>query len=336
MNQNLWSKLTIIIIAVGLASCAQVESTTNAPIRIDGSSTVYPITAKVSEKINSDNPTSPIDIKVEVSGTSGGFQRFCQGETQINDASRPINLQEMELCRKNQVAYIELPIAFDAITIVVNKNNNWVDSLTIEELKKMWQPEAENQLTTWQQIRENWPAQPLNLFAPGKDSGTYDYFTEAIMGKADISRQDYVFSEDDNALVIGVSQDTNALGYFGYSYYEQNQDNLKAVPINNGQGAVLPSQETVKNAQYQPLSRPLFIYVNSKSAQDNLAVKNFVEFYLDNAAELVSQVGYIPLTEEGYKLTKLHFERGKVGTVFDGKSELSLTMEELLRKQAIF
>jgi phosphate transport system substrate-binding protein len=335
MRANLLQKLTIVAFTLGLASCGRIESNEVQPIRIDGSSTVYPITEIVSKKFKTDTNNQAI-LSVAFSGTSGGFKKFCNGETDISNASRPISAEEMATCKRNQVAYIELPVAFDALTVVVNQKNNWVDSLTMEELKQIWQLEAENKITRWQQIRPNWPDKSLNLFGPGSDSGTYDYFTEIVTGQAGSSRQDYVYSEDDVALVNGIAQDPNALGYFGFAYYEQNQDKLKAIAIDSGKGPVLPSPETVENAEYQPLARPLFIYVNAKTAQDNPALKDFVKFYLKEAPELVSQVGYIPLSEEGYQLAKIHFERGKVGTVFEGKSAFNLTMGELLRKQATF
>lgn len=335
MSQNLLSKLAIVAVTVALSSCGQAETTQPKSIKIDGSSTVYPITSAISKKFNT-NPNLKSPITVDFSGTSGGFKSFCNGESDLSNASRPISAAEMKLCKKNHIAYIELPIAFDALTVVVNKENSWVDSLTMAELKKMWQPEGEKKVTKWKQIRETWPDKPLNLFGPGKDSGTFDYFTEVVNGKVDASRQDYVYSEDDLALVNGVSQDPNALGYFGYSYYEKNEKKLKAIAIDNGQGGIIPSRESVENGQYQPLSRPLFIYINAKAAQENPALKNFVEFYLKEAPEVVRQVGYIPLSEEGYKLATIHFQRGKVGTVFDGKSAFNLTMGELLRKQATY
>lgn len=310
------------------------------PIKIDGSSTVYPITEAIVKAYKANPPKkkngSKLDVQANFSGTGGGFRKFCQGATDINGASRPISREEMEVCNRAEVRYIELPVAFDALTVAVNRNNNWAESVTVGELKQMWQPAAQGKIVKWNQVRPSWPDQPLNLFGPGKDSGSFDYFTEAIVGQEKASREDYVFSEDDEALVNGISQDPNALGYFGYAYYERNQDKLKAVAIDNGSGAVLPSRETVENARYQPLTRPLFIYVNAKRAQENPALEEFVEYYLEKAPELVSQVGYIPLPEEGYHLAKIHFQRFKVGTVFAGKSEFNLTIGELLRKQAEF
>ncbi|ACK71210.1 phosphate binding protein [Gloeothece citriformis PCC 7424] len=322
--------------AILLQACSQVSSENTEPIKIDGSSTVYPITQKIVEKYNQGNASDPVEIQESVSGTTGGFNKFCAGETDINAASRPISEQEMQDCASKEVRYIELPIAFDAITVVVNQQNDWAEDISVEDLRKMWQPEAEGKITNWNQVNPDWPDRPLNLFAPGKDSGTFDYFTEAITGTTDSSRTDYVASEDDETIVTGVSQDPNALGYFGYAYYERNQDKLKPLGIDNGQGAVLPSPETVENAQYQPLARPLFIYVNAKTAQNKPALEEFVKFYLKNAPTAVSEVGYIPLPEEGYHLANIHFNRFKVGTVFEGRSEFNLTLEELLTKQAKF
>lgn len=321
---------------VVLQACAQVQSKEQQTINIDGSSTVYPITEAITKTFRSDKNTSKAEIKSDFSGTGGGFKKFCAGETSMTAASRPILKEEMSLCNQNQVRYIELPIALDALTIVANPANNWANDITVEELKKIWQPEAEKKINRWQQVRSSWPDKPLTLYGPGKDSGTFDYFTEAIIGQDQASRTDYVYSEDDEALVNGVSQDPNALGYFGSAYYEENSDKLKAIAVDNGKGAVFPSREAVETAQYQPLSRPLFIYVNAQKAQENPALEEFVEYYLEKAPEIVTQVGYIPLPPEGYHLAKIHFQRGKIGTVFDGKQQLNLTIGELLRKQAQF
>jgi phosphate transport system substrate-binding protein len=227
-------------------------------------------------------------------------------------------------------------VAFDALTVVVNQENNWIDSITLEELKKMWEPAAEGKITNWNQIRPEFPNKPLNLFGAGQDSGTFDYFTEAVVGKSGASRKDYVASEDDNTLVQGVSQAPNALGYFGLAYYEQNPQKLKALGIDSGKGVVLPSRETVVNSQYQPLARPLFIYVNGEKAQKSRALQEFVEYYLDNAESIVKEVGYIPLTDEHYHLAKVTFFNGEVGTVFGGQSQFDVTLAELLRQKAKF
>jgi phosphate transport system substrate-binding protein len=324
-----------IAIALAITACSQVNSEQNPSIKVDGSSTVYPITQAVVDNFQA-TKEKKADINLKFSGTGGGFQKFCAGETDINNASRPISAKEMAVCKQGGVAYIELPIAFDALTVVVNPNNQWLDSLTIQELNQIWSPQAEGKVTRWNQIRADLPDRPLNLFAPGEDSGTFDYFTEAVVGKSGSSREDYVASEDDNLLVNAVKQDPNALGYFGLAYYETYQDEIKAVAIDSGNGSVFPSRETVETGEYQPLSRPLFIYVNSSTAQKNPLLKEFIEFYLEKAPEIVSNVGYVPLPEEGYHLTKIHFQRGKVGTVFAGKSQFNLTIGELLRKQANF
>jgi phosphate transport system substrate-binding protein len=304
-------------------------------IKIDGSSTVYPITQKVVEEYQA-SQKKPIDIEVEFSGTGGGFDKFCRGESDINNASRPIQLDEMEACNNSEVRYIELPVAFDALTMVVNPQNDWLESITLEELAKIWSPEAEGKITRWNQVRPSFPDRPLNLYAPGQDSGTFDYFTEAVVREAGSSRSDLTASEDDDVLVKGVSQDPNALGYFGLAYYEQRADEMKAVAVDSGKGAVLPSRETVEQAQYQPLSRPLFIYINAASAQKNQALRKFIDFYLDQAPELVTEVGYVPLPEEAYHIDKVTFHKGEVGTVFEGQSQFNLTIAELLRRQARF
>lgn len=323
----------IVGVAALLNSCAQAQSQQQS-IKIDGSSTVYPITSAIAKNYQTANPNSKVESGF--SGTTGGFRKFCTKEVDIANASRPINAQEMQTCNQAGVRFIELPVAFDALTIVVHPQNNWVKDITVAELKKIWEPAAEGKITKWNQVRPGWPDRPLKLFAPGKDSGTFDYFTEAVVGKVDASRNDYVASEDDDELVRGVSQDPNALGYFGLAYYEENEGKLKAVPVNSGKGAIAPSRKTVEASQYQPLARPLFIYVNAKSAQDNPAVRDFVKFYIKNAPKVVKTVGYVPLPEEGYRLAEVHFNRAKVGTVFDGKAQLELTLAELLRKQAKF
>lgn len=322
------------ISTVLLAISYPLASQETESIKIDGSSTVYPITQKIVEEHQTQKKQS-LDIKVDFSGTSGGFDKFCRGETDINNASRPIQLEEMQACDNAQVRYIELPIAFDALTVVVNPKNNWLESITIEELAKIWSPESEGKITRWNQIRPDFPDQPLNLYAPGENSGTYDYFTEAVVGESGASRRDITASEDDDVLVEEVTQDTNALSYFGLAYYEQRASQIKAIAVDSGKGAVLPTTETVEQGKYQPLSRPLFIYINAASAQKNKALREFIDFYLDQAP-LVGEVGYVPLPLEAYHINKVTFHKGEVGTVFEGKSQFNLTIPELLRKQAQF
>lgn len=334
-----WRRRSGILLAsllLWMGGCNWSGSPKPASIAIDGSSTVYPITKAVAVAFQQTQPQLLQELTVEFSGTTGGFRKFCEGKIDISNASRPINRTEMNLCNRNDVRYIELPIAFDALTVVVNRENNWVDKLTVLELRKMWEPSAEGKIKKWNQVRETFPGRPLNLFSPGVDSGTFDYFTEAIVGKVDASRKDVVFSEDDDILVQGISQDPNALGYLGLAYYEKNKDKMKAVPIDNGKGPVAPTLENVLRYRYRPLTRPLFIYVNAAKAQEKEVLKDFVSFYLKNAPKIVSQVGYIPLTEEHYHLASVTFYRQEVGTVFAGRADFDLTLEELLRKQAQF
>jgi len=303
-------------------------------IQIDGSSTVFPITEAVSEEFQKAKK-GKVRVTVGIAGTGGGFKKFCRGETDISDASRPILKSEMEVCKQSGVQYIELPVAYDALTVMVNPKNDWVKSLTIADLKKMWEPSAQGKVTKWKQIRPEWPDNSLKLFGPGADSGTFDYFTEAIVGKAKSSRGDFTASEDDNVLVQGVANDRNALGYFGFAYYIENQSKLKAVGIDNGKGAVSPSAKTVEDGSYQPLSRPIFIYVNKKSL-DKPEVKEYVEFYLKNAPKLVKDVKYVALPQSAYALGLEHLKKGKVGTVFGGSAEVGVKIEDLLKREASF
>ena len=301
-------------------------------IQIDGSSTVFPITEAVSEEFQKAKKGA-VKVTVGIAGTGGGFKKFCRGETDISDASRPILKAEMETCKQSGVQYVELPIAYDALTVIVNPKNDWVKSLTVPDLKKMWEPGAQGKVTSWNQVRSEWPNSPLKLFGPGADSGTFDYFTEAVVGKAKSSRGDFTASEDDNVLVQGVANDRNALGYFGFAYYIENQKKLRAVPIDGGKGPVLPSAKTVEDGTYQPLSRPIFIYVSKKSL-DKPEVREYVEFYLKNAPSLVKQVKYVALPSSAYTIGMDHVKKGKVGTVFGGESQVGIKIEELLKREA--
>lgn len=272
-------------------------------VHIDGSSTVYPITEAVAEEFRDEAPE--VRVTVGVSGTGGGMKKFTRGEIDIVNASREINAAEASQAEENNIGYIELPVAYDGLTVVVHPENDWVDAITVEELKKIWEPAAQGTITHWNQIRPEWPNEEIHLYGAGVESGTYDYFTEAIVGESHASRGDYTASEDDNVLVQGVATDPYALGFFGYAYYEENQNKLKALAVDDqdpetGEGAILPSQETVKNGTYAPLSRPLFIYVNSNAATEPEVVE-FVEFYLDQAPELSKEVGYIPLQDKQYQ-----------------------------------
>jgi phosphate transport system substrate-binding protein len=304
-------------------------------IQIDGSSTVFPITEAVAEEFQK-SKKGKVKVTVGIAGTGGGFKKFCRGETDISDASRPILKAEIETCKQSGIQFIELPVAYDALTVIVNPKNDWVKTLTVPDLKKMWEPSAQGKVTKWNQIRPEWPDSPLKLFGPGADSGTFDYFTEAIVGKAKSSRGDFTASEDDNVLVQGVANDRNALGYFGFAYYIENQGKLKAVAIDGGKGAVGPSAKTVEDGTYQPLSRPIFIYVSKKALDTKAEVKEFVDFYLKNAPKLVKDVKYVALPQSAYTTGAEHIKKGKIGTVFGGTAEVGVKIEDLLKREASF
>jgi phosphate transport system substrate-binding protein len=272
-------------------------------------------------------------VTVGISGTGGGFKKFCRGETDISDASRPILKAEMLECAKAGIEYIELPVAFDALTVVINPKNGFIKQLTVAELKKMWEPGAQNKAMKWKDINAAWPDQPMKLFGPGADSGTFDYFTEAVVGKSKSSRGDFTASEDDNVLVQGVSRDLNGLGYFGFAYYVENKDKLKAVPIVNEKGqAVLPSLEAVIAGAYTPLARPIFIYVSTKSLAKP-EVRDFVEYYMKHGETLSKEVKYVPLPSSAYRLAWEHVVKMKKGTKFGGVAEVGVTIEELMKRE---
>ena len=298
-------------------------------IKIDGSSTVYPITEAVAEDFQK---STKIKVTVGESGTGGGFKIFCRGETDISNASRPILQKEIDACKEAGIQFIELPIAFDALTVVVNDKNDWVKSITVDELKKIWGPGSS--VKTWKQVNPAYPDKKLGLYGPGTASGTFDYFSEAINGKAKAHRTDYTPSEDDNVLVKGVTGDTGGMAYFGLAYYEENKDKLRAVPVAQKAGSpgVLPSVATVENGTYQPLARPIFIYVNATAAAFKPEVKAFINFYLDNAPTLVAEVKYVPLPAEDYTAVKAHFKAMKPGTGFGGKNEVGIKITELLSR----
>jgi len=321
----------IIAVFMGLSFATITASFAATYVQVDGSSTVYPITEAVAEefqKLNRD-----VRVTVGISGTGGGFKKFCRGETDISNASRPIKSSEVELCAQNGIEYIELPVAYDGLAVIVNPQNTWVNYMTPAELKKIWEPDAQGVIKRWNQIRPEWPNTEIALFGPGTDSGTYDYFTDAICGKEGASRGDFTSSEDDNVLVYGVSGNKNGLGFFGLAYYEENKDKLKLVPINGGNGPVLPSEETVNNGTYQPLSRPIFIYVSKRSAQKP-EVKSFTEFYLNNTAALSREVGYVFLPGKVLTLAKDRFMKGKTGSVFaSGGSQVGVSIADLMSKE---
>ncbi len=327
---------------IGLASLIfgfmSMSELSAALIKVDGSSTVFPITEAVAEEFQAANR---IQVTVGISGTGGGFKKFCRGETDVQNASRPISKEEMANCKAAGVSYYELPIAFDAISVVVSPKNTWASDITIEELKTIWEKAAQGKITKWNQVRANWPNAPLNLFGAGADSGTFDYFTEAVNGKAKESRGDYTASEDDNTLVQGIARDPNALGYLPHSYFELNHDKLKALAIisndpkapKKGKG-IMPTNEAVADGSYFPLARPIFIYVSAKAAEKP-EVKNFTEFYLKNASTLAKEVKYVALPSEVYSLGLKNFSSKKFGTAFGGEPKIGTRLEDLLKSESL-
>lgn len=304
-------------------------------IQIDGSSTVFPITEAVAEEFQREHPA--VRVTVGISGTGGGFKKFYGGETDISDASRPIKDIEREECEKNGIEFIEVPVAFDGLAVMVNPQNDWCDSMTVQELKKLWEPDAQNKIMRWNQIRPDWPDEEIHLFGPGVDSGTFDYFTEAIVGEEQASRGDFTASEDDNVLVQGIATDKNALGFFGLAYYEENKGKLKLVAVDdenpeNGNGPILPTEETVGNGTYQPLARPIFIYIRKDSLDAKPHVQEFVKFYIGNAPVLVKEAGYIPLSSRAYELVTQRISNRVTGTTFSG-SQVAVSIEEIIGQQ---
>ena len=324
--------LKTLAAALALAAATGAVAQQGPVVKIDGSSTVYPITEAVAEEFQK-MKKGAVKATVGISGTGGGFKKFCRNEIDIANASRPILKKEMEECKAAGIKYIELPVAFDALTVVAHLNNKFLTQITVVELKKMWEPAAQGKVMRWNQVNPAWPDAPIKLFGAGSDSGTFDYFTEAIVGKAKSSRGDYTASEDDNVLVQGVTRDVNSLGYFGFAYYVENAKKLKAIPIveKADKPAVLPSLENVINGSYQPLARPIFIYVNAKSV-DKPEIKEFVEYYIKNAPKLVKEVKYVPLTEADYKHTLENFSKKKTGTAFGGEAEVGVKIADLLRR----
>lgn len=326
---------TLIVLLSVLALKAQAQTV----IKVDGSSTVYPITEAVAEEFQAAKKNA-IKVTAGISGTGGGFKKFCRGETDIQDASRPITKTEMADCKTAGIQYIELPIAFEGTVVAVNTGNTWLNEISVSDLKKMWEPSSQGKVKKWNQINAKWPDAEFKLYGAGSDSGTFDYFTEAIVGKAKSSRGDYTASEDDNTLVKGISGDKNSLGYVPMSYYIENKKTLKALAILGGdkapsKTAVLPSKETVESGTYFPLSRPLFIYVNVKSAK-RPEVAEFVKFYIKSAPMVVPEVKYVALPAKAYAMADEHFTKGKIGTVFGAESHVGLKIEELLKKEATF
>ena len=321
---------TLVLAAFSASSLVQAQ----ALVKVDGSSTVYPITEAVAEDFQKSKKNS-IRVTVGISGTGGGFKKFCRGETDVSNASRPITKKEIDDCKAAGVEFMEFPVAYDALTVVIHPKNNWAKSMTVAELKAIWEPAAQGKITTWKQVNPAWPDRPIKLYGPGADSGTFEYFTEAINGKSKATRGDFTASEDDNVLVQGVSRDVGGLGYFGFAYFIENKDKLAAVSIVAvpGQAAVAPSLESVINGSYQPLARPIFIYVNVKSA-DKPEVKEFVEYYMKNGEKLTKEVKYVSLPAKAYAYNMEHFNKRAKGTKFGGENKVGITIEELMKLEA--
>jgi phosphate transport system substrate-binding protein len=327
--------LTALLSGCGAGKNASTVSTgAEAPvIRIDGSSTVFPIAEAVAEEFQL-SQRGRVRVTVGLSGTGGGFNKLCRGDGEISNASRPILQEEIQACRAAGIGFIELPIAFDAITVVVHPQNGWVESLSVADLKKIWEPAAQATILRWNQVRPEWPDEPLMLFGPGADSGTFDYFTEAVVGEAKSSRGDFTASEDDNVLVQGVENNKNSLGYFGLAYYVSHQERMRAVPIVNSRGAaILPSIASATDGSYEPLSRPLFIYVSATAAR-RPEVRQFIEFYMNEGPPLAAEAGFVPLPERASQVALEHFQDGRLGSVFGGTPEVGVTIEELLERDA--
>ncbi|MCL4742456.1 MAG: PstS family phosphate ABC transporter substrate-binding protein [Phycisphaerales bacterium] len=324
--------LAFVVSAVHTAPVAVAQ---DRLVRIDGSSTVFPVTEAVAEEFQN-STRGRVKVTVGISGTGGGFKKFCRGETDISNASRPILALEMALARENGVEYFELPICFDALTVAVNKDNTWATSMTIEELKRLWEPEAQGKIMRWSQVREGWPEHKIDLFGAGSDSGTFDYFTEAVVGKAKSSRGDFTGSEDDNVLVRGLEGSRYALGFLPYAYFAENEGRLRAVAIDweeDEHGPMLPNMDNVVKGLYNPLSRPLFLYVNKSSYETKPWVKQFVDYYLEHAAELAEEVKYLPLPARAYEMARDRLRSGQTGTAFGGVPEVGVSVEEILSRQ---
>jgi phosphate transport system substrate-binding protein len=329
--------LALLLAASGCGKSDAPDATSGTPsaplsgtIVADGSSTVFPIAEAVGEEFQREHP----DVRVQIgtSGTGGGFKKFANKETDISTASRPIKSGEAEAASKNGVEFIELPIAYDGLSLVVHPENNWCEHLTVDELKRIWEPSSK--IKSWKEVRAGFPDVPLKLFGAGTDSGTFDYFTDAICGEEGASRSDYTASEDDNVLVQGVAGEKGSLGYFGYAYFEQNKDKLKLVAVDPGTGPVAPSEESIVGGSYQPLSRPLFIYVRADAAS-RPEIAAFVDFFLTEGAALVKDVGYMPLPQNAYELIKRRFEAKTPGSVFAGGSQVGVKIEDLLAKEQL-
>lgn len=318
----------VALAALAVSGAVHAQST----IKIDGSSTVFPVTEAVAEEFQKQKKNA-VRVTVGVSGTGGGFKKFCRGESDISNASRPILKEEMDACSKAGIDYVEIPVAFDALTVAVNPKNEWLKSITVADLKKIWEPSAQGKIMKWKDVRPEWPDTPMKLYGAGSDSGTFDYFTEAVNGKAKATRADYTASEDDNVLVQGIENDRNALGYIPYAYYQPHATKMKALAIDEGKGkgGVLPSEATVIDGTYNPMSRPLFIYVSVK-ALDRAEIKDFMAFYLKSQG-LIREVKYVPLPDAAYAIGAERLAKKSKGTAFGGHPEVGLPILEILKRE---
>ncbi len=328
---NIFKTAAAAIAALALSSGAALAQQPFT-IQIDGSSTVFPVSEAAAAAFQQQTQ-GRVRVAVRESGTGGGFRKFCRGEIHISDASRPISASEMAACRAAGVQYVEIPIAFDALTVVANANNP-VRSITVAQLRRIWEPGAQGQITRWNQVDPSWPDQPLVLFAPGAASGTFEYFTEAVNGRARQSRTDFTPSEDDNVLVQGVANNAGALSYFGLAYYLENQGRLSALAIDSGNGPVQPSAANVENGSYTPLSRPIFIYVNA-AALRRPQVQQFVQYYVNNAARLARSVGYIPLPASAYQAYLQRVQNRTQGTAYGGRQAIGATIQEIIARPLV-
>ncbi len=334
-KKNLLIHFSLLTLVLTLTACGGGSSSSGGDsqatqeIKVDGSSTVFPISEAMAEEF--ENANEGVNVIIGVSGSGGGFKKFCAGETDISNASRPIKESEIKLCAEQGIEYVEVPVAFDGVSVVVNKNNNWAKCLKAEDLGKMWTLENEGKINNWNQVRSEFPSKELRLYGPGTDSGTFDYFVEATIPNKGESRGDYTASEDDNVIVQGVTTDEGGLGYFGYAYYEENKDKLKLVPIENADGkCVEPSEEAIADGTYNPLSRPIFFYVKTSSLE-NPAIKAFVDYQVDPAnGELISEVGYVPLPAEIQAKVKERVDDGTTGSIFDGGSSVGVKLTDKL------
>lgn len=326
--------MSALVCTVGLAPTAAAQ---DKVVKIDGSSTVFPVTEAVAEEFQAAQKGA-VKVTVGISGTGGGFKKFVRGEIDIADASRPISAEEMLAAKEGGIEYIELPICFDALTVAINPRNTWCDSMTVEELKKLWEPGAQGKVTKWSQIRAGWPDEKIELFGAGTDSGTFDYFTEAVAGKAKSSRGDYTASEDDNVLVRGIEGNRFALGYIPYAYFAPHAKRMKAVKVDwekDALPAMEPSMDNVIAGKYNPLSRPLFIYINKKALVTKPEVKAFAEFYVQNVAKLAEEVKYLPLPSMAYQACGDRLASLKTGTAFGGHTEVGLPVEEIMKREPV-